>query len=1060
MSAPLDCPEIECWQELLDDALPPEQEERLERHLESCLACQERLHRAEGCAETLRSVGRQFGDPTTTPRDPILTEVLERLQQVKSPQDLAPAGPSDLYFLNPTDRPELLGTLDEYEVQEVIGEGGFGVVLKAYEPALHRLVAIKVLSPSVAGSATARRRFTREAQAAAAVCHDHIVAVHAVREASGLPYLVMQYVAGESLQDRLDRTGPLEVLEIVRIGMQTAQGLAAAHAQGLIHRDIKPANLLLENGLARVKITDFGLARMADDVHLTQNGTLAGTPEYMAPEQARGEVIDHRADLFSLGSVLSACCTGIPPFRGTTALAVLRQVNDESPPAIREWNPEVPAWLEALITRLMAKAPDARFQSAAEVAVLLEGYLAHLRQPATVPAPELPFVIEVPGPGRCPERATAVLRWLRISFWLALPFLALTAILLADRFFSPNTPGPAQELRKEFYQDFRGRRGLHPALSLSGPDTDEVSTPEPEGLRIKLPPTRPEHSPVEVVTTFALSGDFEITGTYELLAASQPTAGYGVGVSLNLADGDDRQKFAKVARCMLPRIGSVFQSEHWTQVPRKDYQTRSKPTDSRIGQLRLVRRGSSVRYLAADGLEGKFEEIWAQDNFGTDDLAHVHFVVADSGAPGNAVDVRLVDLTIRAFNLIPDPTADAAPVSAGATPERPARPKGWLTAAAILGLVLLSALAVCLVVRQRRREPTEEDEGPSEQAPVPGEASGGRHPLSSVVVPVVLLLVAVGAGVALLVPSSTEPGEPAPTREVYQDFRGGKPLLADFTMDGDDADQMAHPEEAGLRITMPAARRNRGPVGALAAFPVSGDFEITGTFELLSADQPSNGNGVGIALNICSDHELRNFAKLGRFLRWQEGSVFILESWNKDHPGSYRVDGVPTEVRSGALRLVRRGSTLIYLVNDGPDAEFRELHRAEFGTDDLALCRFVVNNSGSPFGVDARLLDFRVRYGQPAGGPVAATPKRWLTVVEILALVLALAGLGGWFFLPRQRRSGQAPAGEAVAPVEPAAAPVIVSCPACGKKLKVRAELAGKKVKCSGCGRAVAVPQD
>ena len=121
----------------------------------------------------------------------------------------------------------------------------------------------------------------------------------------------MQYVAGESLQDRLDRTGPLEVAEIVRIGLQTAAGLAAAHAQGLIHRDIKPANLLLENGLARVKITDFGLARMADDVGLTQNGVVAGTPEYMAPEQARGEPVDHRADLFSLGSVLYAMCTGV-----------------------------------------------------------------------------------------------------------------------------------------------------------------------------------------------------------------------------------------------------------------------------------------------------------------------------------------------------------------------------------------------------------------------------------------------------------------------------------------------------------------------------------------------------------------------------------------------------------------------------------------------------------------------------------------------------------------------------------------------------------------------------
>src|SRR5437016_2464829 len=118
----------------------------------------------------------------------------------------------------------------------------------------------------------------------AAVCHDHIVAVHGVHEADGLPYLVMQYVAGESLQARLDRTGPLELTEVVRIGHQTAAALAAAHAQGLIHRDIKPANLLLENGLARVKITDFGLARMSDDVTLTRDGVVAGIPAYIEPD--------------------------------------------------------------------------------------------------------------------------------------------------------------------------------------------------------------------------------------------------------------------------------------------------------------------------------------------------------------------------------------------------------------------------------------------------------------------------------------------------------------------------------------------------------------------------------------------------------------------------------------------------------------------------------------------------------------------------------------------------------------------------------------------------------
>src|SRR4029077_17101983 len=135
------------------------------------------------------------------------------------------------------------------------------------------------------------------------------------------------------------RTGPLELAEIVRIGHQTASGLAAAHAQGLIHRDIKPANLLLENGLARAKHTDFGLARTVDDVGLTQDGVVAGTPEYMAPEQARAEPADYRAHLFSMGSVMYATCTGRPPFRGSTTLAGLRSVCDEDPVAVRLVNP-------------------------------------------------------------------------------------------------------------------------------------------------------------------------------------------------------------------------------------------------------------------------------------------------------------------------------------------------------------------------------------------------------------------------------------------------------------------------------------------------------------------------------------------------------------------------------------------------------------------------------------------------------------------------------------------------------------------------------------------------
>src|SRR5262249_10078758 len=163
-----------------------------------------------------------------------------------------------------------------------------------------------------------------------------------------------------------------------------------AHKQGLIHRDIKPANILLENGVQRVKITDFGLARAAADASLTQSGVVAGTPQYMAPEQARGEAVDHRADLFSLGRLLHATRTrrppAPPPFRATPTLAVLKRVSEDAPRPVRQINPDVPPWLAAIIEKLHAKDPAGRFQSAAEVAELLGQHLAHLQQPASVPA--------------------------------------------------------------------------------------------------------------------------------------------------------------------------------------------------------------------------------------------------------------------------------------------------------------------------------------------------------------------------------------------------------------------------------------------------------------------------------------------------------------------------------------------------------------------------------------------------------------------------------------------------------------------------------------------------
>src|SRR5262249_44735235 len=242
-----------------------------------------------------------------------------------------------------------------------------------------------------------------------AVGHEHVVAIHAVDAAEGLPYLVMQYVPGLTLQQRLDRDGPLELEEVLRIGTQVAAGLAAAHAQGVVHRDVKPANILLESGIARARLTDSGRPPVIDDATVTQSGSLSGPPAYMAPEQASGErSIDHRADLFSLGSVLYAMCTGRPPFRASTVHGVLRRVMDDRPRPARAINPRVPEWLGEIMNRLHAKDPAQGFPAAAEVAAVLSGCLAPVPHPAPPPRPLRGFLRQdEPGPRRPGRRGLA-----------------------------------------------------------------------------------------------------------------------------------------------------------------------------------------------------------------------------------------------------------------------------------------------------------------------------------------------------------------------------------------------------------------------------------------------------------------------------------------------------------------------------------------------------------------------------------------------------------------------------------------------------------------------------
>jgi serine/threonine protein kinase len=280
-----------------------------------------------------------------------------------------------LDFLDPAEAAGELGRLDGYPVLGILGKGGMGMVLLAQDPRLRRQVAIKVMLPQTACLPDAKERFLREARATAEVEHERVITIHHVGEVRGQPYLVMPLLRGESLRNRLDREPVLPVAEVLRLGRQIAEGLAAAHARGLIHRDVKPANIWLEaasdgvSGPPRVKLLDFGLVRplpVTESSHqseLTQTGMVLGTQAYMSPQQAVGQSIDGRSDLFSLGVVLYEMCAGQRPPAGVKRL----QASAAAPLDVRTVNPAVDAGLAALLQRLLAVSAEDRPASAAVV---------------------------------------------------------------------------------------------------------------------------------------------------------------------------------------------------------------------------------------------------------------------------------------------------------------------------------------------------------------------------------------------------------------------------------------------------------------------------------------------------------------------------------------------------------------------------------------------------------------------------------------------------------------------------------------------------------------------
>lgn len=427
------CPAEELLLDYVAKRLDESTRQRVQEHLDACHQCSESV--AWMSQNLLKEITDEFEEESQA------TEGLAGEESVGADTE-AWAGVDDGEFdvrqFSPSPNKNALGRLGKYDILGVLGRGGMGIVFKAFDEQLRRTVAIKVLNRRLSNSDTARRRFIREARAAAGINHHNVVTIHAVEEHEHCPFLVMEYVDGGSLREHIRKNGTLEPLEVVRLSREIASGLAAAHAQGVIHRDIKPGNIMLEDGAVRVKIGDFGLARVAvDNVELTSRELAVGTPTYMSPEQVKGKKVDLRSDLFSLGCVMYAMIAGQSPFRGQHALEVAHKVAEVTPQPLEKTIEGTPTMLSDMVAKLLEKEPDDRYQSATEVAEVLGRYLAVLNE---TPTDEMSAVLQGHRPHSETRRAPA--RWI-----LVVCALALVAGLVSWPFWWPgrDAPGPTRD---------------------------------------------------------------------------------------------------------------------------------------------------------------------------------------------------------------------------------------------------------------------------------------------------------------------------------------------------------------------------------------------------------------------------------------------------------------------------------------------------------------------------------------------------------------------------------------------------------------------------------------
>ncbi len=260
-----------------------------------------------------------------------------------------------------------------YRILELLGRGGMATVFKAHDPGIDRIIAIKFLHASLCEDEEYRNRFLREARAAGMLTHPNIATVYDVGEIEGRPYIAMELLDGEPLSDMMARGATFTIKEVLEIGIQLARALDYAHAKGVVHRDIKPANIIVSKNRNSIKVADFGIAHLesASRTQHTRIGDVIGTPQYMSPEQAMGEKVDGRSDLFSVGIVLYQLITGQKPFEADTIVALMLKIAKENPQTIQKLRPEASPALRRVIDRCLAKQPDRRYQSGKELSEAL-----------------------------------------------------------------------------------------------------------------------------------------------------------------------------------------------------------------------------------------------------------------------------------------------------------------------------------------------------------------------------------------------------------------------------------------------------------------------------------------------------------------------------------------------------------------------------------------------------------------------------------------------------------------------------------------------------------------